>query len=152
MNSPKAFVVIGHSNWGKSRTLRQLAGGSRHRAWILLKGGIWIFIKRMSNDDIPDDLLAFVRRLDPNKKVIIIIALCPDFENSSKKTQLILDLLNKKYSIFFFVLKNKYDGDDQISETEINTLRKYGKVEVFGPKSEDTIRAQSLRRYVEDNL
>jgi hypothetical protein len=152
MNSPKAFVVVGHSNWGKSRTLRQLAGGSRRRAWVLLNGEIWIFIRRMSNDDIPDDLLDFVRRLDANKKAIIIIALCPDFDDNSKKTQLILDLLKKKYSIFFFVLKKKYDGDDEISDAEISSLRKYGQVEVFNSKSEDTVRAQSLRRYVENNL
>ena len=45
---PKAFIIVGHSNWGKSRTLRQLTG-SRRRAWIEIND-IWIFVSQISND------------------------------------------------------------------------------------------------------
>jgi hypothetical protein len=106
----------------------------------------------MSNDDIPDELLKFVRQLDPNRKPIIIIALCPDFSEDSKKTKLILEFLRKKYSLFFFVLKKKWDGTAEITRDEIETLRSYGSVEILSQQSDYRSRGAALRKFVVDHL
>jgi len=94
MSKGKAFVVVGHSNWGKSRTLRQLTG-SKRKAWIQIKD-FRIFIRRMSNDDIAKDLKEFLEKIDPNFKRIIIITLCPNFDDPDRRTKEILNLLKDK--------------------------------------------------------
>lgn len=147
---PKAFIIVGHSNWGKSRTLRQLAGSPR-RAWIEVNG-IWIFVKRMSNDDIPQSLIDFLKNVDPNAKAIIIIALCPNFDDPSRKTDLILKLLKDKYTSYFFVLKKRYSNNDEVTAAEIQALRSFGTVQVLEQRVEDTVRAKAFRTFIASQL
>ena len=37
MNNSKAFVVVGHSNWGKSETLKHLTDGNRYKPETCVK-------------------------------------------------------------------------------------------------------------------
>lgn len=150
MPKGKAFVIVGHARWGKSRTIRQLTG-SKRRAWIHLKD-IPIFVRRMSNDDIAKDLRKFLDEIDPDVKKIIIITLCPNFDNPAKETKKILELLKNKYVPFFFVLKRRYSKDDEISDGEIRALKSVGSVKVLNGKVEDAERAKQFRRFVEQHL
>ena len=150
MPKGKAFVIVGHSNWGKSRTIRQLTG-SKRRAWIQLKD-VWIFIRRMSNDDIAEDLRKFLDKIDPNVKKVIIITLCPNFADPDRKTKEILRLLKDKYTPFFFVLKRRYTTDSEVSDDEISALESVGDVEVLKGKVEDAERARSFKRFIEQHI
>jgi hypothetical protein len=150
MPKGKAFIVVGHSSWGKSRTLRQLTG-SKRRAWIQIRD-VWIFIRRMSNDDIAEDLRRFLDKIDPNVKKIIIITLCPNFDDPERKTKEILKLLKDKYTPSFFVLKRRYNANDEVSDKEITALKSVGVVEVINGKVEDTERARKFKQFVEDHL
>jgi hypothetical protein len=61
--NPQAFFVVGHSNWGKSSTLKALAAPPQVRKVVV--GGRTFFIRRMSNDDRPNDWVAFIKGLRP---------------------------------------------------------------------------------------
>lgn len=126
----KVFVVVGHSNWGKSMTLRKLTSGSVYKREFKLFGEHF-FIKRMSNDDLPKSLINFVKKLSEIEQNRIIITLCPNFDNKDSKTEDILKLLQKNCKLYFWVIENHFKGERIISKKEIANLRKYGKVELF---------------------
>jgi len=58
--SAVAFAVVGHRDWGKSTTLRSLAG---NRRWVTLNGKRF-FVRLMSNDDVPRKYQKFIEQLD----------------------------------------------------------------------------------------
>jgi hypothetical protein len=146
MEKGKAFVVVGHSNWGKSKTLRSLTEE------IYIKG-YKIKIKRMSNNEIPfKEVIDFLNKLDSKKNPVIIITLCPNFVDKSKGTIKILDLLLTKFKLYFWVLKKRYNHTQEVEDGEIDRLRKYGCVEVVTKVDESNIRAKKFRRFIENNL
>jgi hypothetical protein len=60
------LLVEKDKNWGKSRTLRALTGGSIRTRWIDIiskkDGSAYkFFIKRTSNTDAPEDFEKFIR-------------------------------------------------------------------------------------------
>ena len=154
MNRGRAFLVVGHKHWGKSTTLKALTGGNRSlRVWRI--GPIPFFIRRMSNDDIPRSLIKFVSGLDPATKPRVIATLCPTFNDKKALPALltILDTLERKYELFFFVLVHKCDDPDRaISDDEIDLLERYGTVKRFRPEGAraQTI-ARSLRNFIMRN-
>jgi hypothetical protein len=151
MEKGKAFVLVGHSDWGKSRTLQRLISPKKY-GWWEYKPGVGIFVKTMSNDDIVDSLVNFAKNTTPTIKKIIIIALCPDFENPEKKTEVILDILKEKYELSFFVLAGKYDQTAQVLPGEIESLKKYGTVRSLNKPMEDTERAKEFRALIDSVL
>jgi len=131
----KAFLVVGHKNWGKSTTLKALTGGKRPRRWEI--ESIVFFIRRMSNDDYPKDFLKLVIKFDSDDKPYVIAALCPTFTDEKKLPVIraILDALKRKYKLFFFVLQHKCKNPKRIiTEDEIDKLERYGTVKVFHPE------------------
>lgn len=149
MKKGKAFIIVGHENWGKSRTLYSLTK-SHHKGWFEIHG-IWFFIRRMSNDDKPKELLTYVKNTVPTTKPFIIITLCPSFKVAWKNTTKILQILESKYELFFLVIKKKYINSEEISEDEINNLKKYGIIEIIENKIEDIKRAKRLQRFIYNN-
>ncbi len=157
MRKGTAFVLVGHKNWGKSRTLKALAGGSSHLQKLTIKSTDF-FIRRMSNDDVskklPSRFTNFVESLDPTICPYLIVTLCPNFTDSLPKTEWVLQELVKKYRLFFFVLQYKYKRDESISDDEIKRLEKFGEeVEVFSVKNvEAKARAKAFRAFIESRL
>jgi len=157
---PKAFLVVGHSNWGKSLTLIALTNNDwRVRRFII--GKHEFYIKRMSNDDSPRSLCTFVDRVDPDEKPYILATLCPSFigisksaDNPAKRTEEILKTLSKKYDIYAFVLTERWKSCECISTAEINKLATCCKkiVEVASKNLEAKGRAKRLKEFILENL
>jgi hypothetical protein len=146
MTKGKAFLVVGHKHWGKSTTLRALTGGNRFlRTWKI--GSTLFFVRRMSNDDIPDSLIELVNSLDPKTTPRVIATLCPTFNDKKAVPALleILGTLKRKYELFFFVLRHKCDNPSvTIPDDEIDKLERYGTVEQFHPEG---ARAQKIAQF-----
>ena len=150
MPKGRAFLVVGHKNWGKSTTLKALTGGSRfERTWII--GKTQFFIRRMSNDDIPKALADFVNRLDPDVRPRVIATLCPTFND--KRRSLLLDILGtlkRKYELFFFALRHKCKNPkNTIPDDEIDKLERYGTVKVFSPEgAKPQVIARAFEKFI----
>ena len=151
MDKSRVFLVVGHSNWGKSRTLRALTNG------VLTKGlHPWItiderqfFVRMMSNDDVPSSnptsYPTLIHNLTPEQIPFVIMAYCPEKDSSSP----LITALAKKYEIFAWVLEHKYDCKESIKESEIKALRKFGMVECYTPKhTEAEARATALVQFI----
>src|ERR1039457_6447625 len=113
----KAFVIVGHAHWGKSETLKSLTDDNYRYHWIEIKDK-WIFIKRMSNDDDEKKLRDFIKKNTMDKDTLIL-TFCPSFEKGKKGHEILKSLINKKFKLYFFILKNKYGTDETISDDEI---------------------------------
>lgn len=145
---PKVVCLVGHKNWGKSKTLYYLVEESCHRGWIQINN-IDIFVRHMSNDDRPDSFIDFINSVDTVNKPFLVIALCPNFSNPEAKTEDILKNLKKKgYGLYFWVLHNQYGTSVVIKTEDINRLQKYGEVEVYKKKNEAPERAKSIKTYI----
>jgi len=152
MPDPKVFFVVGHSNWGKSKTLRALTNGN-HRVRRTTISKQEFFIRRMSNDDLPDSFINRMSTIHPNQWPNIIAALCPDFNDSNKKTKEVLQALNDKgYKLFFWVLQMQYGTNNQIAESELSQLQNHGSVEVFTEVAEAEARAEQFKNYINSTI
>jgi hypothetical protein len=150
MSKGKAFLVVGHEDYGKSETLRALTGGRRYHSWKI--ESIVFFIRRMSNDDYPDKFLKKVSKLDPDETPHVIAALCPTFRNKKKLPVIraILRALKRHYKLFFFVLRHKgMNPKETIPKDEIDHLKPYGIVKVFKPEgAKPKVIAKALQRFI----
>lgn len=146
MAKGKAFILVGHSHWGKSLTLRQLTKGTK-KGWWEIKDN-YVFIKRMSNDDIPESVINFVDNLDSEYKNVIIMTLCPNFEEENHKTKYIINKVEKNYKMYFFVLKQSYNDDRTVTDDEIEELRKHGNVEILQKREKDKQRAIAFNNFI----
>ncbi|MCR4288543.1 MAG: hypothetical protein NUW09_11100 [Deltaproteobacteria bacterium] len=154
MSKGKAFVVVGHSHWGKTFTLNALTeecGGGRGKRSVNIKNKK-IPIKKMSNDDEPDrgeNLLGFIKKRAASQTQAIVMPFCPNFSDERKKeTKEILKTLNSFYDIFFLVLKNAYNDTRKIVPSEIGELERYGVVEEISGKLECEVRAEKFKNFI----
>lgn len=155
MAKGKAFLVVGHEDWGKSTTLKALTDNSRYpRQWKI--GSIEFFIRRMSNDDQLDSFKKFVSKLDLDLVPYLIATLCPTFNNEEALPDLleILSTLKRKYELFFFVLRHNCQNPAiTISDDEISKLERYGVMESFvseGAKSQ--VIARTFETFVKKHV
>ncbi len=149
MSQPKIVFIVGHANWGKSSTLRALTGGSHHVRAIELKESRFL-LRRMSNDDRPESFKKLLSRLDPSYWPHVIAALCPKFQDGDDGLESILESLRGKgYRLFFWVMEHQFGTAEKIRATELTSLRRFGKVEVYSPRSEAHVRAAKFRTFVE---
>lgn len=150
MQNGKIAFVVGHANWGKSKTLIALTNGNyRLRRTTIAEDEF--FIRRMSNDDQPKGYIKFMLSLDPTLRPYLIAALCPQFDDPTKATDSILTSLRAKgYQLFFWVIEHQFGTDEVVTAKEIQRLRRFGKVEVFSATSEAGARAKSFKSFVKN--
>ncbi len=141
----KAFLVVGHKNWGKSRTLRSLTGENAHVQWVPIAGQR-LFVRRMSNDDQPEGFDEFVCSLDPAKKKNVIVAFCPVFEDGDAGA--LLRKLSEGFNIFSFVIRHAFDGKREIDQVEIDALGRFGPVKCLEHRGDAPLRARALRDFI----
>ncbi len=146
--SPIAVCLVGHEDWGKSETLYHLVGRSRNKGWIKINN-IDVFVRHMSNDDIPESFIDFINKVTPERKRNIVVALCPNFSEPTARTEHVLRTLRQKhYDIHFWVLQFKYGTSYGITLTEIDNLRAYGQVEIYAGRDEAEARARLFSEYL----
>ena len=149
MSYPKIAFVVGHANWGKSSTLRALTGGSHHVRRIELKETRFL-LRRMSNDDRPESFDKLMKRLEPSSWPYVLAALCPNFHDDKVNLESIFDSLREKgYKLFFWVIEHQFGTSETVRPTELTSLRRFGRVEVYSARSEARVRAARFRTFVE---
>ena len=148
----KAFIVVGHACWGKSKTFYYLTNKSSHKLFISI-GDKMFTVKRMSNDDIGNKLLDYIKEMTNESREYLLFALCPDFKNEAKCTEEILEnLRNNEYKQYFFVLYKQYGNEAFIKKEEIDKLSRFGKVCNYKESELATERAKALEQYIKDNV
>ena len=149
MNDKKAFMVVGHENWGKSFTMNKIRNGKKHSLEIK---GIEFWARNMSNDDDTEGFFKYVSKLNHIKRPYAILTLCANFNNEERLTRKSLDVLKNKYKLYFWVIQNSYIGGRVVSPGEIDELKKYGDVEIYQGKENDEVRAKKFNKYIEANI
>lgn len=145
----KIAFVVGHSNWGKSTTLRELTNGRFSARWHSISG-VDFFVRRMSNDDIFASYMKFMNRITPAKYDHMIASLCPTFNLPKNPAEdLLISLRKKGFILFFWVLENEQGpGTRTISKAEIRTMEKLGEVEIHREKSTPKQNARLFSKFV----
>lgn len=148
MKKPIAILVAGHSNWGKSATLKALTEGRLFRSYQL--SGADFFIRRMSNDDYTEAYRDFIDECVAAPSGNILAAFCPHFEAGDLRfTEHSLAALKKKYDVYIFALKYQYHTDNRITDQELNSMGRFGEVQIFDDKNaEAEDRAVALEDFV----
>lgn len=143
----KIAFVVGHSNWGKSKTLRALTGDSHYiRRMTILGAEFWI--RRMSNDDLTPEYAEFVGKLDPSLRGHVIAALCPQFDDPTIGTMAVLESLRARYEMFFWIIERQYGRAGRVTPVELQVLGRFGHVELFSGKAEAVGRAAAFKRFI----
>ena len=147
----KAFVLIGHRHWGKSRTLRALTGGRLTRRDRI--AGRTFRIRRTSNDDLPSEFEDFVCSLQPATDPFVIVPMCPNFGGVQPAAESSLQELVGKYQVFVWVLRQAYGGGRQINQQEIAELTRFGTVGIDQHSDqEDLQRAAAFEVFIAANV
>jgi hypothetical protein len=151
MEKARIVFIVGHRHWGKSTTLTALANGMRR--YISLSG-VEFFIRRMSNDDRPDEFFAKMDGLNAVKTPSLIVAFCPTMKEDSRARRCLNSLRRKGYRLFFWVLRRqqKPGSNGFIEPGEIRSLQRYGRVKVFEGQAPKSSRAKSLRGFISDRV
>lgn len=148
MQNQKIAFVVGHANWGKSRTLKALTN-ENVRVKKTTISNTEFFIRRMSNDDQPEGYVKFMKSLNPTTRPYLIAALCPQFDNPAAHTISILtDLKAKGYQLFFWVIEHQYGTSEVVNANEIQQLSKFGTIEVFSNTANASSRSNNFQQFV----
>jgi len=147
----KAFLLVGHENFGKSKTLVELTE-SRNSQHIYIEKK-YFALKRKSNDDIGKDLLKYVKDILKNKYCeYLLLCFCPDFKDQKKYSVQILETLKNECELYFFVLMKQYGRDKTVTSDEIKELKKYGDVFQYATSDDAHDRADELVKYIKKNM
>ena len=145
MARARAILVVGHENWGKSRTLQALTGGQQRSAMF---GSTRVYVKRMSNDDDPLQLEKYFRDLNPAVQTRVLVAFCPKLAPPDTSARNLLAILQPGYDLLFWVQRDSYPDQRVISPAELAAMRACGRVHVFPGRAADVQRGADLRRFI----
>lgn len=142
----QAFFVVGHSHWGKSRTLKALTGNSAYVRSMSI-GGRSFAIRRRSNDDIDTaPWAARITALESAGHSHLLLALCP-----TTQALPVLRRLSRTYDLYFWVMKDRFKGTGQITPAEVARLQAFGRVSLFSGQHPARVRARALLNFIVAN-
>lgn len=153
----KVFIYVGHSNWGKSMTLKILTDGSSRKKIAEISGHI-IRVRKMSNDDYGIGLLEWVKDIPRINYQKFIIAFCPklpSLDNPTEEQTIAQDILlelQMTNELYFFVQKEKYSSSEKISQEEINWMSRFGVVQIIDGQNSNLIRAEKFIAFIESHI
>ncbi|NPD86431.1 hypothetical protein HNS38_16785 [Lentimicrobium sp. L6] len=147
----KAFIYVGHANWGKSFALKQITNGSSRKKTAQINDK-WVWVRKMSNDDDPAGLLAFSKTIPSKWYENFILAYCPNHEHDQGAMD-ILNTLQESCELYFFIQEIKFsDPSQSIPETEISFLRQIGTVQILPGHNHDTVRAEQFLSFIKQHI
>lgn len=145
----KIIFVVGHSNWGKSKTLKCLTNDSRYVKTYTINDINW-FIRRMSNDDYSESYCNFMKNLNAEINLNVIAAFCPNFEEkrNEETIEILNSLKNKGYNLYFWVIEHQFVTKKKMDSSFINELKNFGEVEIYSKCEEADLRALALKDFI----
>lgn len=144
---PYAFLLAGHSHWGKSRTLRSLTV-ERRPAWTRI-AEVSFFIRRMSNDDWNEHYRNFITSCVEDTSSNLIVAFCPNFEIPGRYSLDTLQRISAQYRVHVFALRHQYRSNLVISDLEIQTMSRFAEVRIYDERDREAPeRAIAFRNYI----
>ena len=147
----KAFIYVGHSNWGKSFALKQVTGGNKDKKIVKINN-LLVWVRKMSNDDTATGLLNFVRTISNNRYKNFILAYCPKHDTDQRAMET-LNILRQSCELYFFVQEEKYNNPaTRITEQEILHLQEIGEVEILQGQLPDTVRASKFTDFIKQYI
>jgi hypothetical protein len=142
----KAFLVVGHTRWGKSSTLKALTDDRPVWYWKFQEKTF--FVKRMSNDDGIDQWRDAVSPSRPEKHPLLVVAMCPN--EDAVET---LEGLSCDYDLNFWVIRHQFAGNGVVTDDQLKPFLRLGTFEIFGDKrAEAEARGQALRTFIKNSL
>jgi hypothetical protein len=152
----KAFILVGHSHWGKSLTLKALTKGdvrTRHLRIPKINRSMFAYVRRISNDDNEQALLQFSRGLASRiRQDYLILTFCPKI-NPSRNSTTILNALMDTYDLYFYVLWEDYSRERKITNAERAFLQGFAsRISILRGHYEAAKRAEGFAEFVRDNL
>lgn len=145
MPRPRAFLVVGHKNWGKSSTLHALSGGRQRSTQVT---GIDVRVKRMSNDDDDTGLAKYFKQLRPHVETRVLAAFCPHVTPPDLSGIRLLSILQPSYDLYFWVQVHSYGDGRTIAPAEIAALRGWGTVHEYRGQAQAAQRAMDLKTFI----
>ena len=143
----KAFIYVGHADWGKSFALKQITDNSSRKKTVQINNK-WVWVRKMSNDDDANGLLSFSKTIPSNGYKNFILAYCPKHEHDQGAMD-ILNTLQGSCELYFFIQEIKYsDPSQSIPTTQIDYLNKIGTVQILSGQNPDTVRAEQFLSFI----
>jgi hypothetical protein len=147
------IFVVGHEDWGKTRTLNSLKANypsQGRRIWV---EDTEFLVRTMSNDDMWE---SYTRFMADTSRSAIIAALCPKFkalmspaEISGKAIDGLLNSLKLRgYELIFWVIERQWGTKRKITPGELSELRRFGTVTILSEQVESNVRAAKLYEFV----
>ena len=145
----KIIFVVGHSNWGKSKTLKCLTNDSRYVKTYTINDINW-FIRRMSNDDYSKSYCNFMKNLNAEINPNVIAAFCPNFEEkrNEETIEILNSLKNKGYNLYFWVIEHQFVTKKKMYSSFIDKIKNFGEVEIYSKCGEADLRALALKDFI----
>lgn len=147
----QAFFVVGHANWGKSKTLSALTNGSSHVRTLPLAGRTFR-VGRMSNDDKPplkpgvtplDAWQQRILKLQASGHSHLLLTLCPN-----PPAIPFLRRLGSTHRLYFWVIESSFSTGATIPPAQIAALGTLGAVSVLSGRHIDSARAAHLTAFI----
>jgi hypothetical protein len=151
----KAFILVGHENFGKSKTIVQLTGkkNSSFDDDIVKERSLFLF--RKSNDDKGEGLLTCLKGAIEKGAEYMLIASCPVFnrnETDNGNTREILKTLQESgYEIYAFILKESWNATQRIEDADLAALKPYCQKTQEATSRDAQERAKELRQFILEN-
>jgi len=144
----KAFIYVGHSNWGKSFTLKEITNGNPFKKTVQINQQ-WVWVRKMSNDDTAVGLLNFAKTIPNLNYQNFILAYCPN-QNNDQMAMDILNELQQHCDLYFFVQEEKFGNSNvKISTQEITPLNNFGTVQILTGQNNNIVRAQEFHKFIQ---
>jgi hypothetical protein len=143
----RAFIYVGHANWGKSYALRVVTHRNKDTKVINLNNK-QVRVRKMSNDDQEIAMQTFVDHIPASQFDRFILAYCPTHDTVAG-AMAILNSLQRYCELVFFIQESKFKNPTLlIPASELVHLRSIGRVHVLSGNHPDTTRAARFLSFI----
>jgi hypothetical protein len=142
----KAFLLVTHSEEVKSSFLKELAEGNKYKKSVKINQ-VKIFLRRETKYTQEK----FFDSIAETENDFLITTFSPDFNGGSDRAKYALTILKRKYSLFFFILKQERRFLKMITDAEVSVLKSYGQIQISNSHSAAE-QAIEFKKFIEKSL